>query len=102
MKTIKVKFYRVTKYTDPTGTFKVKMELGLVGMEIMGQMIISCKGFPTVTSVMGPFDPKGLMVLQDELREQEKNGKIKNLTFEEEIEGVGVEVKITSEQVGMN
>jgi hypothetical protein len=102
MEQIQVKFYRVTKYTDPTGMFRVEIELGLVGLEIMGKFTTECKGFPKVSTMMGPFDPKGLEELQDELRKEEKKGEIKNLTFEEEIIGVGVRIKIDSEKVQMN
>jgi hypothetical protein len=102
MERIIVKFYRVVRYTDPTGQFKVEVELGLVGMDIMGKITNTCEGFPKVTTVMGPFDPKGLEDLQNELKENEKKGEIKNLTFEDEVTGVGVRIKVTPEQVRMN
>jgi|WetSurSiteA1Bulk_404760.scaffolds.fasta_scaffold34819_3 hypothetical protein len=102
MERIKVKFYRVTKYTDPTGMFRIKMELGLMGEEVMGKLTTECDNFPTVTTIMGPFDPIKLMELETQLREEEKKGRIKNLQFEDEVMGVGVKIKINSEQVGMN
>lgn len=102
METIKVKFYRVMRYTDPTGMFKVEMELGLMGNEIMGKLTNECEDFPKITTIMGPFDPKRIEELQNQLRDDEKKGDISNLEFEDEVTGVGVKIEIKSDIVGMN
>jgi hypothetical protein len=81
METTKLNFYRVTRYTDPTGHFKVEMEFGLVGMEIMGKFTTMCEGFPKASALMGPFDPKGIEEIQNVLREEEKRGEISNLKY---------------------
>lgn len=102
MEKITVRFHKVTKYTDPTGMFRIKVELGMMGANLMGKITTECDNFPTVVSVLGPLDPKKISEAEISLREEEAEGKIKNLTFEEEITAIGVQIKVTPEQVRMN
>lgn len=102
MERITIKFYRVIRFTDPSGEFKVKLELGLIGTQLMGKITNECEGFPITTTIIGPFEPKVIEKMQNDLREEEKKGEINNLKFDEEITCVGIRIQITSEQVQMN
>ena len=102
MKEFTIKFHKVSRFTDPSGMFKTKIEIGMVGTEFIARLESSCEGFPTVKSILGPFNPTGIKELQDDLRKEEKNGTIKNLVFEQEIVLNGIMVEMSSEQIQMN
>lgn len=102
METITIKFYRMTTYTDVKGMMNVKTEVGLLGDEIMMKMEVEIPHFSIVKTILGPFDPEGIIKIQDELRKEEREGIIKNLVFQDEITLNGVRIHISSEQVKMN
>lgn len=105
MEKITVKFYRIHKYTDPSGRIRITVELGLIGSgTIAGILTAKSDDLPDVVVFLGPFGPTEIMELEKKLRREESEGKIKNLVMEEEITGVGVKIdmKVTPQQIQMN
>lgn len=102
MKRITAKFHRVTRYTDPTGTFTIEVQYGLIGEKIMGIMTCSCEMFPPIQTILGPFTPDMISKIEKKAKEVESDGDISNLVFEDEIVLGGVEIEITKDIMNMN
>lgn len=102
MKNIIVKFHRKYSYSDPTGEYHLRMELGFVGSDIMGKVVMSCEMLPSTEEIVGPFNPMELPNFEKNLKIEESEGRIKDLVMEEEIIGVVVSTEMSPMEITMN
>jgi hypothetical protein len=95
MERITVKFHRIYRYSDPTNRFKSEIKFYIIDDKIMGTMILIGSKLVSMEVIIGPFDFEVIPCFENNLRECEKDGIISNLSFEDEIEMIKIEMPIS-------